>query len=141
MNSHTTNVVPPFLYFMIENPLDQDELWLGGLYDSQGTILSFNKEIGLNIKGYRFTRMQEINGYAHGLVAEGDTLFICGTQKSSTDPNAIMRGQLVRMDHDGEPHWYKAFGPTRRRFPHGHSMCRGVAYNQITEVLGIVLEF
>ena len=145
--------------FMFANPYDQDELWLGGMYDRRGSILRFNKEIGIAIGGYRFKRMNEIGAWTTAHDLEGETMFICGTQHAGKDQD-LYRAQLLRMDYDGEPpgkdeernwytpknkvgerHWYKVFGPTRRRFKQGNSLCKGLAFQENTGILGVALEF
>ena len=117
------------------------------MYDRRGSILRFNTEIGIAVGGYRFLRMNEIGAFTNGHDLEGETMFICGTENPNEDSN-LYRAQLLRMDYDGEQpnkvgerHWYKVFGPTRKRFKQGHSFCRGLAFQANTGILGIALEF
>ena len=79
LNTFEQNDIAPLLNFMFANPYDQDELWLGGMYDRRGSIIRFNKEIGIAIGGYRFKRMNEINAFESAHDLEGETMFICGT--------------------------------------------------------------
>ena len=59
-NTHITEEIPPLFSFMLSDPVDNEALWLGGIYNAKGAIVSFNTEV-VNAMAYiRFDRMDEI---------------------------------------------------------------------------------
>ena len=58
MNTHVTESIAPFLYFMFDNPAVEHELWIGGVYDGKGSVMSFHTEVGNAISLIRFNEMQ-----------------------------------------------------------------------------------
>ena len=68
-------------------------------------------------------------------------MFICGTFTDSHDEDNPFKGQLLRMDNDGSVQWYKVFEDACWLCRDiGHNMCRGVSYQENTQILAVILE-
>ena len=78
----------------------------------------------------RFEEIDEIQGQAHALDAEGYTMFLCGT-KTDKEPDEPYRAQMLRMESDGKVTWYKQFEKSRWLAKGvGSNMCRGLAFHE-----------
>ena len=131
---------------LFNDPWDASKLWLGGVYNERAGVMSFEREAGNALTFVRFEWMTELNGHVNAFDADGYTMFFCGTlidprdrrEGRLDDPKA----QLVRMELDGQVTWYKNFEKTRRRADDfGASMCRGLAFQENTQILAATLEF
>ena len=133
--------MPPLMDHLLNDPLDESKLWLGGVHDGRAGVMSFGRDRGEALTYIRFEWMTELNGHVNAFDADGYTMFFCGTltdPRGRDDPEA----QLVRMELDGDVTWYKHFKKARRRAEDfGGNMCRGLAFQETTQILAAILEW